>query len=120
MLDTDDVRTLVDVGFIALSRGLDQHAAAIFEGVRAARPEAEAGPLGLALVHLLRGEVDPAVRLLRALPPSDAALTYLGIALLRQGAAQEARALLGDVAATADGPFARLAEDTLAAIGGER
>ncbi|QJP15559.1 hypothetical protein G3545_18995 [Starkeya sp. ORNL1] len=112
--ETEDVRLLTDIGFIALSRGLDTHATAIFEGVRALRPRQEAGPLGLALVHMFRGELDQAVAGLRALPPSDAALTFLGIALSRQGAQAEARDILADVIATApDTPFAVLAREAL-------
>ena len=56
MIETDAVRALVDIGFIALSRGLDRHAEAIFDGVTAARPDGEAGPLGMALVALLRSD----------------------------------------------------------------
>ncbi len=50
----------------------------------------------------------------RALPPSDAALTFLGIALSRQGAQAEARDILTDVIASApDTPFAALAREAL-------
>lgn len=113
-LETEDVRMLVDIGFIALSRGVDGHAAAIFEGVKAARPTEEAGHLGAALVHLYKGELDAAVAALRKLPPSDAAQTFLGLALSRQGDTSEARRILGGVIDTApDTPFARLAEEVI-------
>jgi hypothetical protein len=116
-LQADDVRALADIGFLALSRGLDKQAMAIFAGVKAARPEQEAGPLGIALVHMLRGELDIAVRMLRALPPSDTALTFLGMALARQGQVDEARGLLEEVAATAaDTAAGKLARETLASI----
>jgi hypothetical protein len=116
LLEPDDVRLLVDIGFMALSRGLDGPAAAIFAGVAAARPAQEAGPIGTALVQLHRGEVEAAVRGLRALPPSDAARLFLGLALGRQGAAAEARAVLADVAATATDPaHARSAQAMLEA-----
>lgn len=111
---TDDVRMLADIGFLALSRGLDRHALAIFEGVRALRPAQEAGPLGIAMVQLHRGEVDAAVATLRGLRPSDAALTFLGLALARQGAQGEARALLSEVVTSApDTPLAAIAREAL-------
>jgi Flp pilus assembly protein TadD len=110
-LETDDVRMLVDLGFIALWRGAERQATAIFEGVVAARPKEEAGYLGSALVQLYRGDLDAAIVTLRRLPPSDAAQTFLGLALSRQGAASEARRILNEVVETAQGTsFARLAE----------
>jgi Flp pilus assembly protein TadD len=116
-MQSDDVRTLADLGYLALSRGLDEHAMAIFQGVKAARPDQEAGTIGVALVHMLRGELDPAIKLLRGLGPSDAALTFLGIALARQGELDEARRLLTDVVTTAAGtPCAHLAQETLASL----
>lgn len=111
LLETEDVRLLVEIGFIALSAGLDGDAETIFAGVQAARPREEAGPLGLAMVHMARNQLDQAVATLRALPPSDAALTYLGLALARRGDAAEARNVLAGVVETApDTPFAALAE----------
>jgi len=116
-MESDDVRTLADLGFVALSRGMDRHAMTIFEGVKAARPQQEAGPLGIALVHMLRGDLDQAAKLLRELGPSDAALTFLGMALARQGNLTEARRLLGNVIATAKGtPYAALAAETLESV----
>jgi tetratricopeptide (TPR) repeat protein len=114
ILETADARLLAELGFIALSAGLDRDAAAIFDGLRAARPREEAGPLGLAMVHMARGELDDAVTLLRRLPPSDAAQTYLGLALVRRGDLDEAQTILERVARTAPGtPFADLARAVL-------
>ncbi|MEN3385169.1 MAG: hypothetical protein V7608_5213 [Hyphomicrobiales bacterium] len=96
-LESEDARALADLGFIALSRGLDRHAAAIFEGLQAARPNQEAGFIGRALVDLARGEIEAALQTLRSLPPSDAALTFLGMALIRHGDQTEARDVLGEV-----------------------
>src|SRR5690606_7570784 len=94
LLQTEDTRLLTEIGFIALSAGLHEHAGLIFRGVEAARPGQEAGPLGRALVHMASGELDSAVQILRALPPSDAALSYLGLALARRGDEAEAKAIL--------------------------
>ena len=118
VLETEDTRLLVDIGFLALSAGLDRHAQDIFQGVCAARPDQEAGPLGLAMVHMARSELDEAIELLRALPPGDAALTYLGLALARRGDVGEAREILQSVTISApDTPFARLAEARLQDLG---
>jgi hypothetical protein len=116
MLETDDVRTLVDLGFIALSRGLDRHADAIFAGVRVARPGQEAGILGGALVAMLRGDLAAAVKALRTIPGSDAGRVFLGIALARQGDLGEARELLKEIAETPGSSAAALAEASLAAL----
>jgi hypothetical protein len=108
-LETSDVRLLVDIGFMALSAGLDAEAEAIFDGVKAARPEQEAGPLGLAMVQMARNDLDGAVSTLRALPPSDAVLTYMGLALARRGDDMQACELFRTVIGSADGtPFAEL------------
>lgn len=110
---TEDVRLLTDLGFLALSRGLDRHALAIFEAVRALRPAQEAGPIGIAMVHMYRGELQPAITLLRSLKPSDAALTFLGIALTRQGEHADAQKILADVIDSApDSAYADIARQS--------
>ena len=117
-LEAADVRLLADIGFIALSAGLNGEAETIFAGVEAARPGQEAGPLGIAMVKMARGDLDGAVSVLRSLAPSDAALTYLGLALARRGDEAEARQLLrGIVESAPDTPFAALAEAGLQGIG---
>ena len=84
-LEAEDVRALADIGFIALSRGLDAHAEAIFTGLSAARPEQDVGAIGGALVLMLRGDVDAAIAALRKLGPGDTVQAFLGLALARQG-----------------------------------
>ena len=114
MLDSEDVRTLTDLGFLAISRGLHAHAGAIFEGVKAARPTQEAGFLGSALVHLARGEIETAIKILNGLPPSDAARVFLAIALGRQGDRAQAREILQELLkGAADTPYTALARVTL-------
>lgn len=115
-LTGDEVRALADLGFIALSRGLDTHAAAIFDGLSIARPEQEVGAIGRALVKMLRGDVDEAIALLRTLGPSDAVQAFLGMALARQGLGEEAQHVLNDVVRHAPAsPVADFARDILAA-----
>lgn len=119
ILKTEDVRLLADIGILALSAGLDRAAEAIFNGVAAARPAQEAGPLGLAMVQMSRSDLDAAVDILRALAPSDAVLTYLGLALMRRGDIAEASDVFGSVVATATGtPFAEVAAARLKEIAG--
>jgi Flp pilus assembly protein TadD len=120
-LEAEDVRALADLGFIALSRGLDTHAEAIFAGVSAARPEQEVGAIGSALVLMLRGDVEGAIAALRKLGPGDHVQAFLGLALARQGMNDEARDILSDVARHApDSPIGELARGILAAQGLDR
>jgi hypothetical protein len=117
LLETEDTRLLTEIGFIALSAGLEGQADLIFRGIEAARPGQEAGPLGRALVHMARNELDGAIAILRALPPSDAALSYLGLALARRGDGAEARSILQRVVRTAsDDAFVNLANAALQAL----
>lgn len=118
-LDGEDVRLLADIGFIALSAGFLREAGEIFEGVKAVRPEGEAGSLGLAMVDMARGDLDKAVSVLRALPPSSASRAYLGLALARRGDKDEARDVFGMVMQQTPGtPFASLAEAGLRSLDG--
>jgi thioredoxin-like negative regulator of GroEL len=113
-LGSDDVRALVDLGFVALSRGRNDEAAAIFAGAQAARPAQEAGFIGSALVNLACGELEAAIKTLRSLPPTDAARTFLAMALNRSGDRTTAREILMDVVHTASGtPHAALAREML-------
>lgn len=110
LLETEDVRAMVDLGFMAISAGLIRHAEAIFEGVRAARPQHEAGALGLAMVHLAENRPAEAVALLKPLPPSEAVLTYLGLAQARHGERDAAgRSLRGVIASAPGTAFAEIA-----------
>lgn len=99
-LSSEEVRTLVDLGFIALMRGQTKCAEALFRGVQAARPQEDAGHIGAALVLLHAGDAASAVRLLRARAPKDANRVFLGLALLRLGDFAEAEEVLKDVVAT--------------------
>jgi hypothetical protein len=119
LLEADDVRLLVELGFVALSAGLDRESERIFTGVVAARPGAEAGFLGLTLVQMARNELDEAIATLRALPPSDAAMAYLGLALARTGDKAEAQRIFDLVGQTAPStPFAALAAAGLKELAG--
>ena len=119
LLEPDDVRMLVDIGFMALSHDFVESAEAIFAGVIAARPAQEAGHIGKALLLLHRGDVDEAVAVLRALPPTDAARLFLGLAVSRTGDVAQARSILADVAeATPDAAHSASARALLDALPG--
>ena len=116
MIESKDVRTLVDLGFIAVTRGLDKHAIAIFDGVRAVRPDEDAAYIGPALLMIQKGDINGAIKLLRSRPPSDSIRVFLGMALLRHGDITDAIDVLQDLVATAGDPaLADLATNLLAA-----
>ncbi|WP_341367281.1 hypothetical protein [Yoonia sp. BS5-3] len=117
LLEQEDLKLLTDIGFIAVSRGLKDHAVAIFDGVKAMRPEGEAGYLGLGMVEILNGDPAAAVKTLQTAPPSDAVNTFLGIALVQASEVKKGQKLLQSVIDTsADTPFARIAADTLNSV----
>jgi thioredoxin-like negative regulator of GroEL len=103
-LDTEEVRVLVDLGFMAVMRGHVQHAGILFKGVQVARPQEDAGYIGEALLLIQKGDIASAAALLRVRPPSDANRVFLGMALLQLGETAEAEQVLQDVVATAREP----------------
>ncbi|GMP12195.1 hypothetical protein [Bradyrhizobium sp. TM239] len=118
-LTADDVRTLAELGFMALSRGQGTKAAAIFAGVQAARPAQEAGFIGAALVDMAAGNYAGAVKTMRALPPTDTRQAFLAMALYRSGDRIAAREILLEVMQTAgDRPDAALARELLGELEG--
>ena len=104
MLNSDEVRMLVDLGFVAVTRGMEAQAAAIFDGVQAIRPDQDASYIGPALILMNKGDVASAIKLLRSRPPSDSIRLFLGMALLRLGEIAEGEAVLHDLVATAREP----------------
>jgi thioredoxin-like negative regulator of GroEL len=119
LLGADDVRLLVETGFMAISQGLTDHAAAIFGAIEAARPGSEAAQLGFALVDLARNRPGPASERLRALPESDAGQAFLGMTLVRMGELERAKEVLrGLILSAPDSAAATLAADILAGLAG--
>ena len=114
IVTTEDLRLLADIGFIAGSRGSGDQANAIFAAIRVLRPNQEAGFLGSAMVHILAGDPDAAIKELNGAPATTATKTFLGIALLLNGSTFDGREALNSVIETAPGTaFARLAQNTL-------
>ncbi|MFD2249681.1 Tfp pilus assembly protein PilF [Pseudochelatococcus lubricantis] len=117
---TEDVRLLASLGFIAVMRSRDAHARAIFEGVMAARPEQEAGAVGLAMLHLKDGEYDRAIELLRPFSFSETALAFLGLSFFRKGDRERAMKILRDaVVLSSGGDGGAFAQQMLNAIEAE-
>ncbi len=114
LISSEELKLLADIGFVAVSRGLFDHASAIFEALKAMRPDGEAGYLGLGMIDILRGTPAAAVTTLQSAPRTDAVYTFLGIALMQSGDINAGRRVLEDVRATAaDTPLARIAEHSL-------
>lgn len=118
-IDSELVRLLMRVGYTAAWNGLHKEAVAIFDGVGAVRPESEVPVIGAAVVAMLSGNDDVAVKTLEegALtlnPESAQARAHLGVALRLRGDEDEGIAILREVATqTADPDAARLAENVL-------
>ena len=113
-LETEDLQVLTDIGFIAVSNGLIDHATAIFGALRAMRPDGETAYLGEAMIDILTGKSEDAVAKLKSAPQTDAVQTFLGIALAQAQQVDAAKELLGEVCKTAaDTPFAEVAKNTL-------
>ena len=118
MIESDEVRMLVDLGFLAVTRGLEKHAQSIFDGVRAVRPDEDAAYIGQALLHIQQNNLSGAVKLLRSRPPSDGIRLFLGMALLRLGDIADAEDVLQDIVKTAREPaMVEMAKVLLASAG---
>jgi len=116
--DADDVRLLVDIGFMTQSRGLIAQSARIFDGVAVLRPDQEAGMIGRALCDLHQGDFAAAIKRLRAAPPTDSARLFLGMALARSGDREDAARVLTNVVDTAlNRSTAELAQGLLQSLG---
>lgn len=113
-LSAGEVKLLTEIGFIALWSGLFCEAEVIFRGVHAARPQGEAGAIGLAMVHLAENRVDEAIALLRSQRRSVASRVYLGLALAKYGDVRLARKTLqAAIGRAPETPFAELAHAAL-------
>jgi Flp pilus assembly protein TadD len=101
-ISTDLVKTLFEVGYVAVGRGLQSYAEDIFNALAAARPESELPIVGLAVCKMNFGAFTVAATLLaeRALkinPSSDIAKSFLGMILYLCGAKDKALAVMKDV-----------------------
>ncbi|MDR2778861.1 MAG: hypothetical protein LBB16_01055 [Puniceicoccales bacterium] len=101
-VSTEVVQCLMEVGYVAVGRGLRSQAESVFNGVIAARPNSELPLIGLAVCKLNFGYVIDATKILveRALtlnPDSGLAKCFLAIAIKALGKGQEANDLMRQV-----------------------
>lgn len=120
-VDSELVRLLMRIGYLAAWNGLYKEAIAVFDGVQAVRPESEVPVIGAAVVAMLSGNPEVAIRTLQegALtlnPGSDLARAHLGCALRLQGREDEGMAILREVAATSTQADARAMAASLSSL----
>jgi hypothetical protein len=99
---TDLVKTLLEIGYVAIGRGLQSHAEDIFQGLSTARPESELPIVGLAVCKMNFGDFASASKLLveDALvinPSSSIAKCFLGVVSHYCGAKSEALIIMNEV-----------------------
>src|SRR5436309_15964403 len=86
ILTRDELRFLVEIGFLACRSHNVNAARSIFEGLRILRPQRPFPYIGLAMASMSAGEPDEAARILRdeglrANPDDDDIQVFLGLAL---------------------------------------
>ncbi|WP_417796432.1 tetratricopeptide repeat protein [Terasakiella pusilla] len=64
-ISTDDLKVLMEAGFLAANGGMTKQAQTIFEGVLAVRPESEYAYIGQAVTLLTSEKHDEAIKVLR-------------------------------------------------------
>ena len=64
-ISTDDLKILMEAGFLAANGGMTKHAQKIFEGVLAVRPDSEYAYIGQAVTLLAANQHDDAIKILR-------------------------------------------------------
>lgn len=99
ILCSEEIRLLVDVGFVAAGLGLVPQAQAIFDGLRLFRPDASFADIGISTALMNAGQADEAVRFLQRrhdrVSPSDQTLqVFLGVAMRLAGRTGESEAIL--------------------------
>jgi len=106
------LRLLLRLGYMAAWQGWQREAVAIFQAVRAARPQSELPAIGAAVLAMMAGNSELAVQMLReeALrlnPDSDYAKAHLGCALRLNGQDEEGLKLLTDLEQNSTEPSVR-------------
>lgn len=101
-INTDIIRDLMEIGYVAVGRGLQTAAEDIFQGISAARPKSELPIIGLAVTKMNFGDFVSATNLLckKALiinPHSSIAKCFLGVISHYCGAQDQAKSLLSEV-----------------------
>ncbi|MDR1528685.1 MAG: hypothetical protein LBS22_03840 [Puniceicoccales bacterium] len=111
-VSTEVVRCLMDIGYVAVGRGLQSQATNIFNGIIAARPSSELPLIGLAVCKLNFGYVVDAAKILaeqalRLNPNSGIAKCFLAVAIKALGNEQEACDLMHQICDDTTDPAAK-------------
>jgi predicted Zn-dependent protease len=110
-VNSDVVRQLMEVGYLAAGRNLAPFAERIFAAIEAVRPDSDAPAVGRAMALLNAGEPAEAVATLRAaaakFPQSETVKSFLGLALQMAGMNQESTTVLRDVLDKGSDPKAK-------------
>lgn len=114
VLDTDEVRLLTEVGFLAAGCGDLARADAIFGALRLLRPDRAFPYIGLATARMNAGRAADAVTVLEAAHITDTAgaqivRTWYGLALQQAGRNDESRRVLESVVRSGTGDGVELA-----------
>ena len=120
MLENNDLQTLAEIGFGAVSTGNMLQARTIFEGLAAARPGHEAPRMGLAMSHYMVDEFTAAEAILRDLirdrPEFRLAGVHLALCLILAGRKDEAVPLLQEADAYKDPLYSGMVEELLGLV----
>jgi Flp pilus assembly protein TadD len=117
VLEKNDLQTLAEVGFCAVSMGNMLPARTIFEALAAARPGHEAPRMGLAMSHYMVNEFEAAETILRELmrdkPDFPMAGVHLALCLILAGRKDEAVPLLHEADKLKNPLFSAMVEELL-------
>ncbi|MDR2892006.1 MAG: hypothetical protein LBV80_02820 [Deltaproteobacteria bacterium] len=116
-LEKNDLQTLAEIGFAAVSMGNMPSARTIFEGLAAVRPDHEAPRMGMAMSHYMINEFAEAEEILRGLmrdkPEFRLAGVHLALCLILAGRKDEALPLLREAERHKDPLFNDMVEELL-------
>lgn len=98
-IDSDLLKLLMEVGFMATNKGSLNEATVIFNGLTCARPQSAYPRIGLGCVAMGYGKYNQAVEILREAPAQapgerDLCQGFLGMALKLGGSHDECRSVL--------------------------
>jgi hypothetical protein len=116
-LESNDLKTLAEIGFCAVSMGNMLPARTIFEGLAAARPDHETPRMGMAMSHYMVDEFEAAENILRDLmrdkPDFRLANVHLALCLILAGRKNEAVPLLQEAEKHKDPALSGMVEELL-------
>jgi len=118
-IDSDLLKLLMEVGFLATKSGMLADAETIFQGVAAARPNSGYPHIGLGCVAMGHGDFEKAVEILEGAPSKERAerdlcMGFLAMAFKLSGRNDECRDVVAQLKSEGENEVAvRMAERTL-------